>query len=139
LPDSFVNEPASNGFVTFVINRFKNIPIGSTVKNQVAIYFDYNLPIFTNTIVNTIVNPVSSIQEFSNAAIKIYPNPVNEKLFIVVEDYQFQHAILYDLNGAKVAENTLPELSVAGLPHGMYVCKVALKNTAVYYTKIIVE
>ena len=139
LPDSFVNEPASNGFVTFVINRFKNIPIGSTVKNQVAIYFDYNLPIFTNTIVNTIVNPVSSIQEFSNAAIKIYPNPVNEKLFIVVEDNQFQNAILYDLNGAKVAENTLPELSVAGLPHGMYVCKVALKNTAVYYTKIIVE
>jgi len=139
LPDSFVNEPASNGFVTFYINRFKNIPVGSTVKNQAAIYFDYNLPIFTNTTVNTIVNPILSIQEFGNAAIKIYPNPVNEKLFIAVEDNQFEGATLFDLNGAKVAENTVPELSVAGLPHGMYVCKVALKNAAVYYTKIIVE
>jgi uncharacterized repeat protein (TIGR01451 family) len=139
LPDSFVNEPASNGFVSFYINRIKNIPVGSTVKNRAAIYFDYNLPIYTNTIVNTIVNPISSIQEFGNAAIKIYPNPVNEKLFIAVDDNQFQNATLFDLNGAKVAENSFPELSVLGLPHGMYVCRVELKNSASYFTKIIVE
>jgi uncharacterized repeat protein (TIGR01451 family) len=54
LPDSFVNEPASNGFVTFTIAPLSDITEGSTIVNQAAIYFDYNLPVLTNTVVNTI-------------------------------------------------------------------------------------
>jgi len=139
LPDSFANEVSSHGFVSFFINRFKNAPAGSIIKNSASIYFDYNTPIKTNTVENTVVNLVSSMEALDNTSIKIYPNPTSERLFIDVEDEQFRTAILFDLNGAKVAESSFPELSVLGLPQGLYVCKVALKNAAVYYTKIIVE
>ncbi len=50
LPDSNINEPASNGFVTFTIQRNEGLEIGTEFNNSAAIYFDYNSPIITNTI-----------------------------------------------------------------------------------------
>jgi len=139
LPDSFENEVASHGFVSFFINRYNNIPSGSIIKNSASIYFDYNTPVKTNTVENTFINAISSVEEFGNTAIKIYPNPASDRLFIEVEEEQFKNATLFDLNGARVADSTSPELSVSGLPQGLYVCKIELKTSAVYYTKIIVE
>ena len=50
-----VNEQASRGFVKFTIIRKKGIPVGSVISNSANIYFDYNLPIITDTIHNTLV------------------------------------------------------------------------------------
>jgi hypothetical protein len=49
LPDSNVNEPASNGFVTFTVNQVPNLLDGSEINNTANIYFDFNPPIITNT------------------------------------------------------------------------------------------
>jgi uncharacterized protein (TIGR02145 family)/uncharacterized repeat protein (TIGR01451 family) len=54
LPDSNVNEPASNGFITFTINQIPNLPGASQITNRAAIYFDFNEPIITNTTLHTI-------------------------------------------------------------------------------------
>lgn len=54
LVDSMTNEEASSGWVTFNINRHPDLPIGTEIKNEAAIYFDYNEPIYTNEIVNII-------------------------------------------------------------------------------------
>lgn len=54
LPDSNVNEPLSNGFVTFKVNQKSNLPIGTVIENGASIYFDFNAPIFTNVYFHTI-------------------------------------------------------------------------------------
>ncbi|MCH2046399.1 MAG: T9SS type A sorting domain-containing protein, partial [Saprospiraceae bacterium] len=49
LVDSTTNEPESHGFVTYGIRQTPNNPIGTVINNSAAIYFDYNIPIITNT------------------------------------------------------------------------------------------
>lgn len=54
LPDSNVNEMESHGFVKFKISQRDSVALGSLIENQAAIYFDFNLPVFTNTYFHTI-------------------------------------------------------------------------------------
>ncbi len=64
LPDSNVNEPASHGYITFTIKRDKNLMPEVEIKNDVAIYFDYNDPIITNETVHYLPVPPSAAYEF---------------------------------------------------------------------------
>lgn len=48
LPDSNVNEPLSNGFVTFDIDLDPDLALGRIIRNRADIYFDFNNPIRTN-------------------------------------------------------------------------------------------
>ena len=61
LPDSNRNEPTSHGFIKFKIAMKEELPRGTVVNNQAAIYFDYNSPIITNTVFNTVGLPEDSI------------------------------------------------------------------------------
>jgi uncharacterized repeat protein (TIGR01451 family) len=49
LPDSNSNEPASHGFIHFRIKTKNNLQLTDVIENSVAIYFDYNEPVITNT------------------------------------------------------------------------------------------
>ncbi|MEM9930089.1 MAG: T9SS type A sorting domain-containing protein, partial [Bacteroidota bacterium] len=54
LPDSNVNEIASHGFFTFAIN-LQETALNTTVENTAGIYFDFNAPVITNSVVSTVV------------------------------------------------------------------------------------
>ena len=56
LPDNKTNEDASQGFVSFAITSYGDIPEFTTVDNFAQIYFDGNPPVMTNTTKSTIVN-----------------------------------------------------------------------------------
>jgi uncharacterized repeat protein (TIGR01451 family) len=56
LPDSSVNELASQGFVKFSIQHLPNLSENTEIKNQAAILFDFNPPIVTNTISKWLVS-----------------------------------------------------------------------------------
>lgn len=43
------NEPASHGYIVFRIRPGSTFTIGNNINNTAAIYFDYNLPVITNT------------------------------------------------------------------------------------------
>ncbi|HLP96644.1 MAG TPA: SprB repeat-containing protein [Saprospiraceae bacterium] len=76
LPDSNVNEVESHGFVNFRIQQQPDLPDGTVIENQVAIYFDKNEPVFTNIAFHTIGYPfipnpplaVSSVQQNPSCA-----------------------------------------------------------------------
>lgn len=55
LPDSNVNEEASHGWLSYRIKPKPNVQVGDVIENTAAIYFDYNLPIYTNTEKTTII------------------------------------------------------------------------------------
>jgi len=87
LPDSNVNEIESHGFVKFRIEVDTSLNIGDSVYNQIAIYFDFNIPVLAG--VNSYiaarpvdtVGPVDTNTAIQNAllgnGLRLYPNPTN--------------------------------------------------------------
>ena len=57
LPDSNTNEPLSHGFFFYDVAIDRDLPIGTAIHNTAAIYFDFNAPVITNTVRNTVFGP----------------------------------------------------------------------------------
>lgn len=82
LPDSSSDFNASQGYVIFEIDPIMDLPEYSVIYNESNIYFDYNPPVLTNMVFNTMVNtiPLCSVtsieeQEQFDKSILLYPNP----------------------------------------------------------------
>lgn len=77
LPDSSSNELASHGFIEYDIHVHSDLAPGDSIRNQAAIYFDFNPPIITNTAV-TVVEEISSVGPISEGQQLLLsaPNPV---------------------------------------------------------------
>ncbi len=92
LPDSNINELASHGFATFTVDQQPNLTNGTTILNDADIYFDFNAPVITNQTVHTINNQIHNFvvgiktEEIkAKQEIKIYPNPANSNLTVVIK------------------------------------------------------
>jgi uncharacterized repeat protein (TIGR01451 family) len=82
LPYKAINEPASNGWVAFKIKPKPSVVIGDSLNNNAAIYFDFNLPVITNTattIVSSASSPVPVKLEYFSVNIKEISNQLNWK------------------------------------------------------------
>ncbi|HYV93669.1 MAG TPA: T9SS type A sorting domain-containing protein [Chitinophagales bacterium] len=75
LPDSNSNEPGSHGFVEYSIHLMHNLPFGTQIKNSASIYFDFNQPVKTNEVLNTLVEAVGIPSLIPDGSITIFPNP----------------------------------------------------------------
>lgn len=58
LPDSNTNEPLSHGYITYRVKPKSTLVVGDVINNSASIYFDFNLPVKTNT-VQTTVRPIA--------------------------------------------------------------------------------
>jgi uncharacterized repeat protein (TIGR01451 family) len=89
LPDSFVNEPLSNGFVRFSIRAQDSLDIGAQILNKADIYFDFNAPIVTNETSHTIGEDYLIVKAWepreSGVKVTISPNPMFETALCMVE------------------------------------------------------
>ncbi len=56
LPDSNANEPESHGYVQYKVKLKNSLSIGTQIHNTAYIYFDFNPPVVTNTVTNTIAH-----------------------------------------------------------------------------------
>ena len=63
LPDRTTNEPASHGFFTFEIRAAAGLDDFTAIENTAGIYFDFNQPVITNTVTNTIVETLDADQD----------------------------------------------------------------------------
>ncbi|MCC7029866.1 MAG: T9SS type A sorting domain-containing protein [Chitinophagaceae bacterium] len=54
LPDSNINEPESHGFFQYAVKPKANLILGDSINNKADIYFDYNVPVATNTVHNVV-------------------------------------------------------------------------------------
>lgn len=54
LPHAGINEPASRGYIAFTLKPKAGLVVGEAISNTASIYFDYNLPIVTNTVTTTV-------------------------------------------------------------------------------------
>lgn len=138
LPDSNVNEAASHGFVLFSIDQQPNLPVGATIENSAAIYFDFNAPVITNTVVNTLALPPSTIWSpvVNTISLTAFPNPSDA---FVLLDLQLERngeteVFVYSNTGRLMAHHASwgqfsegqhqLAVSTAGLVDGVYFVKV---------------
>lgn len=82
LPDSFSNVEASKGFVAFRINPIPGQPDGTQFHAFADIYFDFNVPVRTNTTENTLEKVNSVDPERNSYSLLVSPNPANDRLRI---------------------------------------------------------
>jgi uncharacterized repeat protein (TIGR01451 family) len=55
LPDSSTNEPASHGYIAYRIKPKSTLAPGDKIHNDASIFFDYNLPVATNTVITELL------------------------------------------------------------------------------------
>lgn len=142
LPDSFVNEPGSNGFVTFRLAMKTGLVNGDQIENFANIFFDFNDPITTNTSVHTVDVGISSTGDIVNDRFTISPNPAQEFVIIDLEDdMEAVQLELVSISGQVVLNSSLElkSLDVSDLSAGLYLIKLTEQNGNVSVQKLIIE
>ncbi len=148
LPDSFVNEVASHGFVQFKISQKENLELGTVIENTANIYFDFNEAVVTNTAFHELgekfIDVTSTSEIFKeNLQADISPNPVQDEFQLSLSGLQFHTGRIdfFDVNGRMAYLKTFTDSKVAlqrkGLPDGIYFYKIYLDEEFAASGKVI--
>ena len=148
LTDTITNELESHGFVKFKVNQTSGNPLGTEIKNDAAIWFDYNFPVKTNTTLNTIplITGVENISAsaFSNV---FFPNPfINEATLKISTADKIKNATLklYDLFGHEtriisgINSNEI-KIERENLQSGIYFYRLVCGTNITFIGKFIIE
>jgi len=150
LPDSNSNESASHGFVSFAIQRKKAFNPAYKIQNRAAIYFDFNEPVITNTVITPVAKPIVSSFEpnltaTKNPGLMILPNPT-AKDFVVDTRGSLSgpgDIVLINAQGKiclslQVADwSNLINLTINGLHDGAYIVRASGKQ-GILFGKLVV-
>jgi hypothetical protein len=150
LPDSNVNEAASHGFVRFNISQAEGNGHGTYIENTAFIYFDFNPPIQTNTVLHkvgqifpwTYVDTETPTLEIHQ--VRIMPNPLTDSALLQLENTEpgLLHLLLVTPGGQVVRDEkafgTGFELQRGTLPSGIYFFKITRDGSYVGSGKLMV-
>lgn len=144
LPDSTLDILGSQGFFSYSISAKDSLEEGTRIENHAAIYFDYNNPIITNTVFNTIISEIkneewsysiwpTSIAKNPFEQMLIVPNPTNSISTIYLRDLaslQTPFSIqFFDSGGKEVLRAQLPaarnfSFDTSTWKQGIYIIKI---------------
>jgi uncharacterized repeat protein (TIGR01451 family) len=135
LPDSSVNEPASNGYVSYTVKQKNNNPVGTVILNTAANYFDFNLPVNTNTVKNTIATTVSINEDLLKTDnIRLFPNPFHDAFTLEIgekESYpctvKIYNSIANTVMTKKISQ-PITSINSTGFKNGIYFIIVEDRN-----------
>ncbi|HKR05692.1 MAG TPA: LamG-like jellyroll fold domain-containing protein [Bacteroidia bacterium] len=106
LPDSGSSYFGSSGFVMYRIKALPTLQIGDQLSNNANIFFDFNQPVLTNTVVTTIVSPLSIPQAQNNSEnFILFPNPSGSSLSLIYYSQITEPSVsisIFNSNGALV-------------------------------------
>lgn len=125
LSDSTSDEPNSHGWILFKAKPISTFAIGDIIESQANIFFDYNLPIITNTATTQIDTPMS-IEDQYNQQLIVYPNPAKNILFIEGNSATNAIYFIYDLLGKQIKTGNTQsnQINLSDLNQGMYFLKM---------------
>ncbi len=143
LPAEQDDEPNSHGFVAFKIKPKSDVQIGDIVTGKASIYFDYNLPIVTNTVSTEIVNNLLGIDEIGlENYFEIYPNPTKGKVYISSKlGVKIKKIALYLITGKLLFEDKefiKETIDLSQFPKGVYFLNI-LSDKGSITKKIVVQ
>jgi fimbrial isopeptide formation D2 family protein len=153
LPDSTKNFNKSVGFIAFRIKPKSNLSVGDVIQNKASIYFDYNLPVITNTVITTVVtNVVTGVRDIQNREMKfvLAPNPNTGQAYLHVSGRltgKFEMSII-DNSGKMIMSRTIVRNTIAEvlnvpvdmqqLPAGVYYIKLQQKEK-LWWQKVVLQ
>lgn len=148
LPDVNRSELLSHGFLRFRITPKKGLSNGTLMHNRVAIYFDFNAPVITNTVTSRLtgVSSVDDIYASSAAGHYMYPAPLRTSSLLRLRgEYSGPYTVtLHDEAGKmvrtmeNVRDNAI-RIDRGNLVRGVYFYSVSSGSGAVAHGKFIVE
>lgn len=147
LPDSFVNEPASNGWLEYYISQKVDLPLETTIENTAAIYFDFNEPIITNTTIHTVGEDFlpTSVNDLlkTEQSLIFSPNPVQAGQFVLIESKVDQNLNyqLFNTDGQLIQNGNLDSGKLQlpkHLPAGIYLINLIDKDGVNEFGKLVV-
>jgi uncharacterized repeat protein (TIGR01451 family) len=132
LPDSDIDEPSSNGYISYIINAQQGLPELTPVDNTAYIYFDQSSAVATNTTENILTSDITiGISEISNNnSLTVYPNPFNSIITVsdknnLIAGYRMN---IYDLQGRlifiKILNGNNISLDLHSLSQGCYFFRI---------------
>ncbi|MBC3846744.1 T9SS type A sorting domain-containing protein [Winogradskyella echinorum] len=125
-----IDSQIGHGFITFKIKPFPDYEIGDVILNTAEIYFDFNPAIVTNTWTTTFVESLGTA-ESELKMIKMYPNPVEDKLQISNNSVLTSLEIT-SIHGkqifTKIINDTGVEIDMSGFESGIYFIRVISLN-----------
>lgn len=128
LPPEEQDEEGSNGHIAFEIRTLDNLVIGDSVENTANIFFDFNPPIITNTVVTAVAEPLG-LPEILDDIISIYPNPVSERLTIQLSENVIPTQIsLLSLEGKVLKSDISTTLDMTRLSKGIYFLQIETES-----------
>ncbi len=149
LPDSFINEPGSHGYLNFSISQKANLPLGSIIENSAGIYFDFNAPVITNLTFHEIgenfINSGSTAVFRPGLEVVVSPNPMSSTVRFDLGEARFKTGIieLFDGTGRRLREASFDSpsfiLERKGLASGNIFYKIYLDGQMAATGKLIVQ
>lgn len=134
LINSSANEANSHGWFAYKIKPKSTFTLGNIASSNANIYFDYNLPILTNT-VNTQIGTLAN-SSFDKNNFKIYPNPANTYFTIANSLNESGTYEVVDINGKLLTNGTVENLKpvdICGLATGFYFVNIKTQNAKQTY------
>ena len=117
----------NDGYVAFKIKTKPTLTLGTDINNFANIYFDYNLPIITNTYTTTVFNPLSTNDFDFDSMFVLSPVPARNILNITIKkNVKISSINIYNTLGQLIKEITKPNetIDVSGLTAGSYFIKI---------------
>jgi hypothetical protein len=112
-----------------------NIQLGYSHDEQVlygaAIYFDFNEPILTNTIINSIDWPEYVNETNNKNKITVFPNPISG-IFTVFGENIKQVELFNSLGQKILISQSAEQIDISNLKSGVYFVLVNYKGGSVY-------
>lgn len=151
LPHQSVNDQGSQGFVNFRIAQKRNNPVGTVIENSAGIYFDFNVPVITNTTWHTVHEPliqvVNTIDKNTSELGRIlsYPNPAVDVVHFKMPEQAPATALfsLYNSVGKRVKTGSFVEglyrFERGALPPGIYFYQVENMGQRLYSGKVMLR
>ena len=134
LVDSVANEPGSHGFALYRISPKSGLAPKTTLHNTAGIYFDFNSPVITNTVLNTIDTLlITDIPLYTPPADGwlVHPNPTSGLIHIVsqTKERQIEMVEVYNANGQLMKKflsnaQNYATVDLSSAPAGIYFIKI---------------
>lgn len=140
LPDSSVDMMGSQGYVKFEADILPDMPLNTTIENFADIYFDFNPPVRTNTVKNTLALPTSVTGIADAEIIYLYPNPATDALYLNISDVKNISVIIYSIAGetVKTINNlNINKIDITGLTNGIYLYSIQKEGNRIANGKLI--
>jgi uncharacterized repeat protein (TIGR01451 family) len=140
LPDSASDEPGSHGAIQYRVSPRTNLMLGDEITNRADIYFDFNPPVLTNTVVTIVNEALTATGPVHPGTLRVHPSPTDGIAYMELpaDGWSNAHVEVFDALGRNVRDlgtsvgTGMIRLDLGDLPQGLYTIRArAAQGTVV--------